>query len=343
MVTVTDLEGEVAATVERLLGARVDRVTPLAGGRNNQLFQVSSDHGPVACKRYPRDARDRRDRLGAEFEALQLLTDLGITAVPRPLARDDAAGVALYQWIEGTTIGTPDAADLDAALDLMSAMHRLRRRAEGRWTRDASAAVFAPAQAASQLQERRAQFNAVAERHAALAGFLAEFDVTAGRLVGGARSRAAAAELSWDRPLPRARQTLSPSDMGFHNALRRRDGTVVFLDFEYFGWDDPAKLVNDFADHPGTALPEAMAAQFRRDAAAIYGAGDAGYRARADVLRILCGLIWCMILLNEFLPDRWQRRTLAGRTADHAAAGQEQLAKSRTFLKRLCADERGMA
>ena len=45
---------------------------------------------------------------------------------------------------------------------------------------------------------------------------------------------------------------LSPSDFGFHNALLRgRPGVPgardwVFLDFEYFGWDDPAKTVPIF-------------------------------------------------------------------------------------------------
>jgi hypothetical protein len=35
----------------------------------------------------------------------------------------------------------------------------------------------------------------------------------------------------FDREIPRTERTLSPSDYGFHNALRRPDGTLVFLDF----------------------------------------------------------------------------------------------------------------
>ena len=35
---------------------------------------------------------------------------------------------------------------------------------------------------------------------------------------------------------------LSPSDFGFHNILEHQ-GQLSFLDFEYAGWDDPAKLV----------------------------------------------------------------------------------------------------
>ena len=53
------------------------------------------------------------------------------------------------------------------------------------------------------------------------------------------------------RSFPQRLRVLSPSDFGFHNALRRPDGTIVFVDFEYFGWDDPAKMMADAMLHPG--------------------------------------------------------------------------------------------
>ena len=59
-----------------------------------------------------------------------------------------------------------------------------------------------------------------------------------------------AAKAPVEAELPVEQRTLSPSDFGFHNALRRPDGRVVFLDLEYFGWDDPAKMISDFLLHP---------------------------------------------------------------------------------------------
>jgi len=47
---------------------------------------------------------------------------------------------------------------------------------------------------------------------------------------------------------------LSPSDFGFHNVIRRADGSFCFLDFEHAGWDDPAKLIVDFALQPECLL-----------------------------------------------------------------------------------------
>ena len=44
-------------------------------------------------------------------------------------------------------------------------------------------------------------------------------------------------------------QVFSPSDFGFHNALLKDNGKLCFLDFEYFGRDDPVKLMADFIWH----------------------------------------------------------------------------------------------
>ena len=47
--------------------------------------------------------------------------------------------------------------------------------------------------------------------------------------------------LSMSAALPKETRCLSPSDFGFHNALLEATGKLRFVDFEYAGWDDPAK------------------------------------------------------------------------------------------------------
>ena len=55
---------------------------------------------------------------------------------------------------------------------------------------------------------------------------------------------------------------LSPSDFGFHNALLDDEGKLTFLDFEYAGRDDPAKLVSDFFCQPEVPVPLSLHAHF---------------------------------------------------------------------------------
>ena len=87
--------------------------------------------------------------------------------------------------------------------------------------------------------------------------------------VGVASLRAAADAardlgLSLDEPLPAAERCVSPSDFGFHNALRTPDGRLAFIDFEYAGWDDPAKTVSDFFCQPECPVPTEHYAAFAR-------------------------------------------------------------------------------
>ena len=46
----------------------------------------------------------------------------------------------------------------------------------------------------------------------------------------------------------------------------------------------------------------------------------------------LFGLRWALILLNEFIPDRWRRRVLAGATESWAEAKTRQLMLARGLL-----------
>jgi hypothetical protein len=134
--------------------------------------------------------------------------------------------------------------------------------------------------------------------------------------------------------LAAGQRTLSPSDFGFHNALRRPDGSLVFIDFEYFGWDDPVKLVCDFLWHPAVQLDAGERAAFLAASAATYGA-DPAYEARRRAYAPLIVLRWVAIVLNEFIPERWQRRVYVGQAEPWEVVKPRQLANAGGLLDRL--------
>ena len=69
-------------------------------------------------------------------------------------------------------------------------------------------------------------------------------------------------------------RTLSPSDFGFHNAIRRSDDVLIFIDFEYFGWDDPAKTISDFLLHPAMQLNEEHSQMFLSNCTNVFSTTD---------------------------------------------------------------------
>ena len=144
-----------------------------------------------------------------------------------------------------------------------------------------------------------------------------------------------AAKAPVEAELPGEQRTLSPSDFGFHNALRRPEGRLVFLDFEYFGWDDPAKMISDFLLHPALELPERLKQRF---AAGMYRrfSANKSLAKRVETVYPLFGLKWCLIMLNEFVPEDMQRRGFAsGGSLDRASTQARQLEKARRMLARI--------
>ena len=133
----------------------------------------------------------------------------------------------------------------------------------------------------------------------------------------------------------RERQTLSPSDFGFHNSLSRPDGRPAFVDFEYFGWDDPAKAVADVMYHPGSALPPLLAERYRDRLEIRLSAGDPEFSLRLELMLPPIGLMWCAMILNELLPERSARRAMAGMRASRGAIEAAQLEKAEALFQRV--------
>jgi hypothetical protein len=107
---------------------------------------------------------------------------------------------------------------------------------------------------------------------------------------------------------------LSPSDFGFHNVIRRDDGSLCFLDFEHAGWDDPAKLVADFILQPEARLCSESAERFLEVLGESEPFGE-GIRKRVRETLAIQRCKWTMIILNVFsrrgLPLQLQAERLA--------------------------------
>jgi len=304
-------------------------VTPVGGGGNNRLYRVESEDGRAfALKTYLRLASDTRDRIGAEWGGLDFLFRHGVTCVPRPVAVHRTDNAALYGWVDGVRVTEVCADDVDAAIGFVVALKRLTIMPRAARLPLASEACLSARELITQIDRRLERLRALDEPE--LQRFLTvEVMPTRKRVVANLRTGYVGAKLNLDAELAPEHRTLSPSDFGFHNALRTADG-LVFLDFEYFGWDDPVKLVADFLHHPGMTLDAAMRRRFLTGARAAF-ADDANFGLRLALMYPLYGLRWIGILLNEFLPERWARRAYAGAT-DRQAAQARQLAKARAKL-----------
>jgi len=326
-------EQDFAAVAARLCNRRVAGLSHVLGGGNNRIYRADfADGGRAALKVYARHPGDARDRLGSEYGAVTFLAEHAPGWAPEPYGVDRVRGLAAYAWIDGTRIETCTLADCDRAIEFAGHLDALSRRRGAGALPPASEPILSGSAALAQVQRRLMRLEALIADEADLGDFLScELRPVLAQALQRAQTVYAAAGLSFDTDIPIEQRTLSPSDFGFHNAIRRADGEIVFIDFEYFGWDDPAKLVADFVQHPGMQLARGHRRHVADGLASVY-ARDTTFTARLSALAPLIGLRWCLIMLNEFLPDVWRRRVLAGRASDHQLAKRTQLSKARAKL-----------
>jgi hypothetical protein len=358
---------EARAGFAALLGEPVAECRRIYGGRNSRVYRVTTARGvELAGKHYHRHRDDPRDRLGAEWRALALLARHEVGRVARPVAMDESRGLALYAFLCGEqacrlgeeVAASPEdrdraGADMDQCLDFLAELRSLARELspdEAEAIPPASEACFSLAELETNLRGRLDALRAVpvdACLGAELAAFMAE---ELGPFLEASLARAR--ELLGDpaAELPQAERTLSPSDFGLHNALRAEDG-LAFVDFEYFGWDDPAKTLCDFVLHPAMNLPPKLRRRFAEGFLKRFAGQEgqecgqkhahAALRKRALAVYPLFGVKWCLILLNEFLRGADARRRFAAGAQTAGTCGGDlerrraQLAKARAMLEKV--------
>jgi len=329
-----ELEENVDAALERAWGTRALAFEQLKGGRNSRVFRVScADGRTVAAKAYFRSANDRRDRMGCEFRALQLLQKEGLRNVAEPLIADAERHVAIYSFIEGAQASSTAISqdDIFQVLDFLRTLKRIAASGRGADFPPASEACFSIEALFENLNGRIAALERAAADEPSLARFL-EDELLPFRKTAEEWSRAFCRERGVDPAVEISQdaRTLSPSDFGFHNALRRPGGDLAFLDFEYFGWDDPAKTICDFLLHPGMDLPAGVKQSFFSGALAVFSETPK-IEARVGAVYPLFALKWTTILLNEFTLDHGPRRSFAV-GASGVWSQTAQLEKARRLL-----------
>ena len=136
-------------------------------------------------------------------------------------------------------------------------------------------------------------------------------------------------------PLEIDRMTLSPSDFGFHNSLKK-NGKITFIDFEYFGWDDPVKLTADFIWHPSMSLKFNHQKKWISSMEKIFS-NDKDFMERLLASLPLYGMRWAMIILNDFFPEFINRRKNATKTISYNRYShlENQLYKANTYCNRV--------
>jgi hypothetical protein len=334
---------EVGPLVAKLLAAAglpsARAMQPLQGGRNNKVWRISAPASDLLFKSYFHSPLDTRDRLGREFDFLRHLGRTGCTFAPRPLTALPEEHVGLMEFIEGVRPSPTEVDEnhIDQAIAFFFEANRDLDHPLTLKIEPASEACFTVAEHLERTQKRvdrlgqmvredEVDEEAIAFAHEELKPVWREVRVNI--------------EAEWPSEearqtlLPQAERCLSPSDFGFHNSIQRENGKLCFLDFEYAGWDDPAKLIADFANQPDLLLDRTLSDRFR-EAVIAANRHPAELARRVAAREPLYQIKWACICLNDFLEfGRTRLQFTDGPGIDRKARRKFQLARARQMLER---------
>ncbi len=235
------------------LGARPLSLKRLQGGINNQVFRCGQAGEFWVIKGYGPAKPGQNDRMQAEVEFLGFAAQAAPNFTPALIHVDRERRCAVLEHIEGKTfredVGASEAA-VNEAVEFFRQLNAQYELAQRSINLRAAEGYLSLHEHLNNVHERLNRMTCVhlyphLRPHAEtllsqLDRALAETEKSTSSMI----SRGIVADTISPELL-----CISPSDFGFHNAIQSAKG-IYFIDFEFAGWDDPAKASYDFILQP---------------------------------------------------------------------------------------------
>lgn len=340
MIQSPEFTQQVIALLERAgLSPAILSVQNCASGGNNRTYRLETVDGVFAVKKYFRQDGDTRDRLASEFSFLTYAKTAAPDMVPIPYSQDADAGMALYEFIDGVPLKASDITEkeITQAIQFFCALNKPQSKSRAVTLPQASEACFAIQDHLDLIGARIHGLKQIESTHPedkAAKELVNYLSATWQKILNDVKSAAIAEGIDVAASLSNSQRCISPSDFGFHNALKMANGTIRFLDFEYAGWDDPAKMTGDFFSQLAIPIPANYFDHFVRAVMAPFSQPEVMIR-RAQLLRSVYQVKWCCIALNVFIPVNLARRRFANPDLNVDNLKKLQLSKAEFLLQNL--------
>ena len=260
------------------------------------------DNKKYLLKKYSKIHMDDWQRGKAEFKALNYLWNKEFKQIPQPIKFDENEGIGIYSYEQGRTlrIEEVDKEEISKIVDFLVKLHNLDNN-DKEFFSPASSACLCLQDYIDVIEKRvntLIEFEPKEEIEEKAKRFLDEkvlpkIEQTKKEFFKLVQER----NLDLKKPLDISEQVLTPADFGFHNVLVDKE-EYKFLDFEYFGRDDPARQILDFIYHAKTLeLSEELKKYFFELYLEKRNLSD-DFRKRLQLLSPLIAITWVLICLN---------------------------------------------
>jgi len=335
--TIIGIEKEISSQIIDFLRKNgiipVNNIRQIEHGRNSQIYLIDQGKYKWIVKKYHHHANDSRKRLENEFGFLAFLKNNKVIEIAEPIASDSEKKIGLFSYLPGELPKAINGNLVNQACDFIKKINESRNEKSAKHLPEASEACFSIIAHIKCVNKRVDRLNKtfpVSSIQYDVSSFVKLSLVTSLEKITDNIIKHYSDE-KLKQSLPLKSKIISPSDFGFQNTLIESN-TLFFLDFEYAGWDDPAKLICDFGCHPEIPIKDEYLQVFKNSFLTwLEDAEDSIYRS--EILMPLYRLKWCCIMLNEFTAEGKDRRNHAGEIFDQ----EKQFKKVKTYFKQYLA------
>lgn len=317
------------------LGASVDSLTSLQGGINNQVFSCSDRN--QQSKRYVIKGyapKGSSDRMAAEVQFLHYAKLVAPHYVPSLLVEDEERRCVVLEYLNGDPYPagiSPSEQDILEAGNFFHLLNADQLLAKQHIKQSAAEGFLSLAEhlenVSGRLQQLRTEHLRVEFRFQAnllVQNIIQEFGVIADQTKALIDKGQIQDAINWEDCC------VSPSDFGFHNAFRAVNG-VKFFDFEFAGWDDPAKLMVDFMLQPRIPVAPSLSNTFYRS---ITSFGGDRLMDRIGVLGPILRLKWLCIMLSVLRPDRLHEMQIVAQSKISENYIKQRLQEAQAYIQK---------
>jgi len=297
-------------------GLIADDCLPISGqGVNNSIFKLKDKkkNKYYCLKLYKLPSEiDHRNRFKAEKLFLNYMKATGIRNIPKIIKFSEIENWILMEWIEGVTLNQIDSEKIKQIVLFTKAINREKEPFKSLRAKlnPASECCLYPDQISWQIKNRLERITKYIPKNKIelvandwinqlfIPSAITEFN----KFEASVRTRG-----HWDnkRIVPIA----SPSDVGIHNMIQSKKG-IFFIDFEYSGLDDLAKLACDWVLQPNYRFSPSQEKELITELDNNLHHIDRTWILRFQDLKPILRKRWTIIMLRTYIEGGLNQRIL---------------------------------
>lgn len=315
-------------------------VTPIERTGNNKVLIVTNGDSVYFVKQYFDSNLDNRNRFQSEVSFIKYAHLCTPGLIPEIYAVDENYKLIIFENIVGEKLTVEDINE-ELILKVASFFSDLNKTTfkltDGKKIMNASEACFSIENHINLIDQRIISLEKTDENYNQDSAFFTiinsirrHFEEIKLQVLTYAKLN----NIEVNIEIEERNRVISPSDFGFHNCLKKEDNTLVFVDFEYAGWDDPAKVAGDFFSQLQVPVPEKYF-DFFVDKAFENLSNKKEIITRARLLLPLYKIKWTCIALNVFIPVNLERRLFSNPNIDVASLKECQIHKAKAILNNI--------